>query len=133
MDFMQELKGKVEKTVNLVAKKAVEVKEISKIKYNVYDLNADVKKLYSEIGRSVYEQLRESATLPEDIRLKCEIVEAKLAKIAALRAKEGKIRSDEGELLCPVCGEPCDIDLDVCPVCGAELVQAVEADLGDRQ
>lgn len=125
MDFM----GQVEKTVNLVAKKANEVKEISKIKYSVYDLNNDVKKLYSEIGKSVFEELRESMALTEDIRMKCEILEAKLAKIEALKEKEKAVRSAKGMLRCAVCGEDCAEDLNFCPVCGASLAEEFEGEV----
>ena len=75
MDFKKiDWKGQVEKTLGFVTKKAGEVKEISKIKYQVFDLNNDVKKLYFEIGKKVFEEMGMSSALPEDVLMKCEIL-----------------------------------------------------------
>ncbi len=122
MDFKQQ----VEKTINQVARKANEVKEISKIKYSVYDLNSDIKKLYTEIGQLVYDELKGSSALTEDIQIKCDIVEAKLAKIKALKAKENQVKNNKGEINCPVCGYACPSHTSVCSRCGADLVSEVE-------
>ncbi len=129
MDFM----GKVEKAIGRVAKKATEVKEISKIKYSVYDLNQDVKKLYTEIGKKVYQEMRESSALTEDIRLKCEIVEAKLARVAALQEKEAMLRDEADLVYCPICGQECDVKVNFCPVCGSSLVQEVKAEVSAEE
>lgn len=125
MEFMNQ----VEKTVARAVKAANELKEISKIKYSIYDLNQDVKKLYSEIGKSVYEQLKDSADLPEDIQIKFEILEAKLAKIASLKAKEEHVRNHKNGIYCPSCGRFCDIGLNFCPDCGTELAETVEGEV----
>mgnify|MGYP004511145861 CR=1 FL=1 len=125
MEFMNH----VEKTVARAAKAANELKEISKIKYSVYDLNQDVKKLYTEIGKSAYEQLKDSADLPEDIQIKFEILEAKLAKIASLRAKEAHVRNHKNGIYCPSCGRFCDVGLNYCPDCGTELAETVEGEV----
>ena len=125
MDFM----GQVEKTVAHAKKKANELKEISKIKYGVYDLGQDVKKLYAEIGKKVYENLRNDSTLPEDIKMKCDILEAKLAKIESLRAKESYVKNNPEGIYCPSCGRFCDLGVNFCPSCGTELAETVEAEV----
>ncbi len=131
MDFKAiDWKGQVEKTLGFVTKKAGEVKEVTKIKYQIFDLNNDVKKLYSEIGKKVYEEMGMSPALPDDVLMKCEILEAKLAKIAALQAKESKIAEGDVDIICPVCSNLCDIEENFCPVCGAALVEEVEAEVG---
>ncbi len=130
MDFKSiDWKGHVEKTVGYVTKKAGEVKEISKIKYQIFDLKGDVKKLYSEIGRLVYEEMGMSPALPDDVLMKCDILEAKLAKIAALEEKASKISGKEMEIVCPVCGNVCRVEEDVCSACGASLIENVDAEI----
>ena len=132
MDFKSiDWKGHVEKTVNYVTKKAGEVKEISKIKYQIFDLKGDVKKLYSEIGRLVYEEMGMSPALPDDILMKCDILEAKIAKIAALEEKASKISEKEVDVVCPVCGNVCSVEEDSCPACGSSLIENVDAEVED--
>ncbi len=134
MDFKVDFKnidwkGHVEKTVSFVAKKAGEAKEITKIKYQIFDLKGDVKKLYSQIGKLVYEEMGLSPALPDDVLMKCDILEAKLAKIAALQEKAGQISEKKVEIVCPVCGNVCTVDEDVCPACGASLIENVDAEV----
>lgn len=138
MDFKVDFKnidwkGKMEKTVNFVTKKAGDAKEMTKIKYQIFDLKGDVKKLYSEIGKLVYEEMGMSPALPDDVLMKCDILEAKLAKIAALREKASKISEKNVEIVCPGCGNSCSVDEDTCPDCGASLIEDVDAEVEDAQ
>lgn len=123
MDFREQ----VEKAMKVAQQKAVEVKEISKIKYSIFDLNNDIKKLYFEIGKSVFEEMNGNEALGENIQVKCDIVESKLAKIKALKAKEESIRNGGNGVACPICGKPCADDEDFCHYCGASLVEEFDA------
>lgn len=130
MDFKNiDWKGQAEKTVKFVAKKAGEAKEITKIKYQIFDLKGDVKKLYSQIGKLVYEEMGLSPALPDDVLMKCDILEAKLAKIAALQEKADKISEKSVEIVCPACGTVCAVEEDVCPACGTSLIENVDAEV----
>lgn len=93
MDFLEQLKKTAADVAQMVAEKSNEVVEVSKIKYAIHDLSGDVKKLYLELGKLAYEELKESSALTDDMQIKCEIIEAKLAKIDALRKKEKQIKS----------------------------------------
>ena len=126
MDFMDQVKQTAANVAQTVALKSNELVEVSKIKYAVYDLNNDIKKLYTEIGKLVYEELRGSAALTEDMQIKCEIIEAKKAKIDALLAKEKQVRQ---EMTCPVCGRECGGHTNYCPHCGADLAVEVEVEV----
>lgn len=123
MDF----KEQVEKAVKIAQQKAVEVKEISKIKYSIFDLNNDVKKLYFEIGKCVFEEMNGDSSLTENIQVKCDILESKLAKIKALKAKEESIRNGGNGITCPVCEKSCADDEEFCHYCGASLVHEFDA------
>ncbi len=125
MDFMK----KVEDVMSVVAKKATEVKEISKIKYSVYDLKNDVRKLYLEIGKQAYQELKDNPAMSEGLQMKFQIVEAKLARIRTLEEKESKVRNMGEEIPCPVCGRICEIQEDFCSGCGASLVEEVETEV----
>lgn len=138
MDFKVDFKnidwkGHMEKTVNFVAKKAGDAKEITKIKYQIFDLKKDVKKLYSEIGKLVFEEMGMNPALPDDVLMKCDILEAKLAKITALQEKAETYSEKKMDIVCPVCGNICSVEEDVCSACGASLIENVEAELEDEQ
>lgn len=126
MEFLEQIKQTAAEVAQKVAQKSSELVEVSKIKYEIYDLNGDIKKLYSEIGKLVYAQMRENDGLPEAIQMKCEIIEAKVAKIEALKRKEKDLKQ---HMTCPECGKECAESDDVCPYCGASLAVSVDAEV----
>lgn len=128
MEFLDQVKKTATDVAQKVAKKSNELVEVSKIKYEVYDLNADIKKLYTEIGKQVYNQMKNSEALPEEISMKCEIIEAKFAKIEALKRKEKDLKK---QITCPVCQKECADTDEVCPYCGADLAVSVEVEVGE--
>ena len=125
MDFLDQVKKTAADVAQKVSQKSGELVEISKIKYEVYDLNSDIKKLYTEIGKNVYALMRRDE-LPEEVSMKCEIIEAKLAKIEALKRKEKNLKQ---QITCPVCHRECGKDDAVCPYCGADLAVEVDAEV----
>lgn len=125
MDFLNQLKKSASEVAQTVAEKSSEVVEISKIKYAVHDLSKDVKKLYFELGKLTYSELKDSSELTEDMSIKCEIIEAKLAKIEALKKKEAQVRNS---LTCPECGKECGKNDERCPYCGADIAVSVDAE-----
>ena len=129
MDFRK----KVEDVIAVVGKKAVEVKEISKIKYSVYDLKNDLRKLYLEIGKQAYQELKNDPSISEDLQMKFQIVEAKLARIRTLEEKESKVKNMGEEVACPVCGRVCEIQEDYCSACGSPLVEEVETEFPEEE
>ena len=125
MEFLEQVKQTAAEVAQKVAQKSTELVEVSKIKYEIYDLNNDIKKLYSEIGKQVY-AVMESNDLPEEIAMKCEIIQAKLAKIDALKQKEKNLKH---QATCPVCGRECTEDDNTCPYCGADMAVSVDAEI----
>lgn len=125
MDFLNQLKKNASEVAQTVAEKSSEVVEISKIKYAVHDLSKDVKKLYFELGKLTYSELKDSSELTEDMSIKCEIIEAKLAKIETLKKKEAQVRNS---LTCPECGKECGKTDERCPYCGADIAVSVDAE-----
>ena len=124
MDFFEQVKKTASDVAQVVTQKSNEVLEISKIKYAIHDLNSDIKKLYIELGKLTYEELKGNSALSDDMQIKCEIIDAKRAKIAALKKKEQQVRR---EITCPNCGRECGDADESCPYCGAKI--AVEVDV----
>ena len=126
MDFVENVKTAVTNTAQTVVKKSNELVELSKQKYAVYDLKNDIKKLYAEIGQLIYEGLHNGEEMSEEVRIKCEIIDAKKAKISAL---EAMMNHAEGRATCPSCGQDCRADVNFCPHCGAHMTVEVHAEV----
>lgn len=124
MDFLENVKSVVSDGARAVAKKSGELVEASKIQYAIFDLNNDIKKLYSEIGKLTYEATILDEDCAEEIKMKCEIVEAKLAKIRNLKNKETGT-----SFKCPVCNRPTSGDNAYCPSCGSNMSVDAEVDI----
>lgn len=124
MELFENFKTIVSETAQKVAKKSGEVVDATKVKYAIFDLNNDIKKLYSEMGKLTYLAVEEGEDHTDSIKMKCDIVKAKLAKIEALR-----LHSDDVAFKCPVCGKPSDNCTNYCPSCGADMTVNVECDV----
>lgn len=116
MDFMEEVKETMESVAQTVVKKSSELMETAKLKYSIFDLRSDIKKLYNEIGVLTYGSIENNEDNAEDIKMKCSIIKAKYARIEALE-KNG----EDAEFACPVCGKPNDISNTHCSSCGANM------------
>lgn len=124
MDFLENLKNVVTETTQTVVKKSGEFVDASKTKYAIFDLNNDIKKLYSEIGKLTYLSVEKEEDHTDSIKMKCEIISAKLARIDAL-----KNSTKEGSFKCPFCGKPSDSSMNFCPSCGADMTVEVDGEV----
>lgn len=120
MDFFNKAKEKLTKTGNEVAQKAKELAEITKLSSQVSAQENIVKSAYSEIGKYVYENLREDA--PAEMAEKMEAIDAALAEIARLKEE---IRKLKGSCVCPQCGKEVDDNVAFCPACGTKMPEPV--------
>ena len=107
---------------HVVAEKSGELVEATKVKYTIFELKSDIKKLYSEIGRLTYQAVEAGEDNTESVRMKCDIVTAKLAKIEALKSSSGM-----ADFVCPNCGRKADVADTYCPSCGEDMT--VDADV----
>ncbi len=128
MNFLENVKEVVADTAQTVAKKSGELVDKTKTSYAIYDLNNDIKKLYNEIGRLTYLSIEEEEDHTDSIKMKCDIIKSKLARIETL-----KTQTNFGGFKCPVCGKPSDSSADFCPSCGANMTVDVECDVQDGE
>lgn len=126
MDFYENVKNVVSDTAQKVAKKTGELYDASKIQYTIFELNNDIKKLYSEIGKLTYKTVIYGTDYKEEIKMKCDIITAKLAKINSLKNNAG-----EDTFKCPICGRPADIEDSYCPSCGGNMTVNADTDCED--
>ena len=98
--------------------KAGQLVDMSKLRINVAELNAEISKRYEALGEYVYETCRE--TLAED----AEAV-GKMAEIDELKAQLAAVAKELGDkqnkVCCPNCGKQSPQGTPFCSNCGTKL------------
>ncbi|MFQ6828992.1 MAG: hypothetical protein ACLRSY_04660 [Acutalibacter sp.] len=101
-----------------VGKKAGQIVDVSKLRFNVAELNAEISKRYEALGEYVYENCREA--LAED----AESV-GKMAEIDELVNQRNILTKElvdkQNKVVCPSCGKQSPITASYCSSCGAKL------------
>ena len=87
MDFLSNVKKLFKDTSKTVAKKTGELVETSKTKYGIYDVKNDIEKVYTEIGREIYDAYRDDRNAAEFIEEKCNEIDALVEKMEALKSQ----------------------------------------------
>ena len=91
MDYWESLKKTTADMSYMVAKKTGEFVETSKIKYRIYDLKAEIKKIQTQIGHEVYTAYAEEREVSDIIEEKCREIDAlkeKLDELTEMLKKE---------------------------------------------
>ena len=120
MDFFNKAKEKIAKTSGDVAKKAKDLTEIAKLNSQISANESTIKATYSEIGKYVYENLKDDA--PAEIAEKMAVIDNALAEIESFKAEILKLK---GSIKCEQCGAEVDAEAAFCPSCGAKTPEPV--------
>lgn len=120
MDFFNKAKEKITKTSSDVAKKAKDLSEMAKLNSQISSNESTVKAAYIEIGKYVYENLREDA--PEEISSKMTAIDGALAEIERIKLEILKLK---GSRKCEHCGSEVDANVAFCPSCGNKMPEPV--------
>ncbi len=120
MDYINKALDAITKTGNEVGQKAKGTAEIVKLKNKIMAKENAIKAIYSEIGKYVYENLKEDA--PEEIAAKMEQIDADLAEIAKCKEEIYKLK---GVNKCENCGKEVNSTFAFCPGCGNKMPEPV--------
>lgn len=120
MDYINKAIDVIAKTGTDVSKKAKGATEIAKLKNKVMASEGAIKTAYVEIGKYVYENLREDA--PEEIAEKMAVIDAAMADVAKYKAEILKLK---GIYKCENCGKDVQKDFAFCPACGNKMPEPV--------
>ena len=130
MDFLNKLTKKAKETYGAASKKTGEIAQEAKLKMKMNENKAEIKDLYQEIGKKVYEKY----TLSEGIDIKVDL-EEECTKIDILSAEIetclNKIRELKDKKQCPNCFNEIDLESKFCNNCGAkqEVEEAREVEV----
>lgn len=120
MDFFSKLGDKISNTSKDVAKKAKDVAEIANLNSQITTKETTIKSTYVEIGKYVYENLKEDA--PAEIAEKFAAIDALMAEIAEMKKN---IQALKGVMVCPNCGKDVETGAAFCPGCGNKMPEPV--------
>ena len=118
MGILDDVMINAKTAAEVVGKKAGQIVDVSKLRFNVAELNAELSKRYEALGEYIYENCREC--LAED----AESV-GKMAEIDELVNQRNALTKElvdkQNKVVCPVCAKQSPITASFCSNCGAKL------------
>lgn len=109
---------KAKDLADAASKKTGEIYEISKYKCECIKLNGELKKLYEQLGSSVYSMVKNNYDNEELVHSLTEEIDERLARLKEINA----ILSERKDfLVCPACNSKNPLDSIYCGRCGSRL------------
>ena len=133
MDFFSKLSKKASETYQATKEKAVSISEELKIKSKISDLKDKIEKIYNEIGKTVYNEVKDGRDVcKEEITEKCEEISKYKDEIEKLQSE---ILTLKKVVKCSNCGEDLDLGDTFCYKCGTKQpeIEKVEIKKDDEQ
>lgn len=120
MAFLENLGKKVGEAAQAAAKKSGELVEITKLNVNIGSEEDKIQKLYTQIGKTVYEKYNATGMADSEVHENCEAIKVHEQNIKALRDKIMEVKSvkqcancgaemDKSQLFCAKCGSKNDV------------------------
>lgn len=120
MGILDDVVVNAKSAAEAVGKKAGQLVDVSKLRINLAELNAEISKRYEALGEYIYETCREQ--LAED----AEAV-GKMAEIDELIAQQAAVTKElsdkQNKVTCPTCGKQSAVGTRFCSNCGAKLTE----------
>lgn len=144
MAFLENLGKKVGEAAQAAAKKSSEIVEVTKLNANIGSEEDKIQKLYTQIGKAIYEEFISPGETKEDFKALCSQITEHEQNIKALREKIADVKGtrqcascgaelDKSQIFCSKCGtrndtapvveEPSQPAAVFCPGCGCSLDQ----------
>lgn len=118
MDFFDKLGKKANETYKATMEKANSLSEEIKIKGKMTEAKEKIEKIYTEIGKFVYSELKEGRDASrEEVTAKCEEINQLNDELSKL---EADLLATRNKKKCTSCGVEIDIKAEFCPKCGKE-------------
>lgn len=117
MAFLENLGKKVGEAAQAAAKKSGELVEVTKLNVNINTEEDKIQKLYSQIGKTVFEKYVATGEASDDIREACEAITVHEQNIKSLREKISEVK---GTKSCIGCGAEMEKTQIFCSKCGAK-------------
>jgi DNA-directed RNA polymerase subunit RPC12/RpoP len=144
MAFLENLGKKIGETAQAAAKKSSEIVEVTKLNANVSSEEDKIQKLYTQMGKAVYQKFSETGNTEDYLKEACEQIVAHEQNIKALKEKIAEVKGiktcigcgaemERAQIFCSKCGTKNDIaqaaseaaaaaPAPACPSCGTPVV-----------
>ena len=120
MGILDDVVVNAKSAAEAVGKKAGQLVDVSKLRINLAELNAEISKRYEALGEYVYEACREQ--LAEDAEAVGKMAE--IDELIAQQAAVAKELSDkQNKVPCPTCGKQSAVGPRHCSNCGTQLTE----------
>lgn len=117
MAFLENIGRKVGEAAQAAAKKSGELVEITKLNVNINSEEDKIQKIYTQIGKALYEKYSAAGVAEDDIKESFEAVKVHEQNIKNLR---DKIMDLKGAKLCINCGAEMEKTQVFCSKCGTK-------------
>lgn len=132
MAFLENLGKSIGGAAQAAARKSGELVEITKLNVNINSEEDKIQKLYSQIGKTIFEKYTATGEAADDIKEACEAITVHEQNIKGLKDKISEVK---GTKQCVGCGTEMEKAQIFCSKCGArnEIVSAPAAEAPVQQ
>jgi ribosomal protein L40E len=117
MSVFENFTRKVTETAKAAAKKSSDLVEVTKLNMSIGSEEDKIEKVYKEIGKIVYENYSNGASVDDVFIEKCKEIASYEDNIKEMRSK---VRELKNVKLCPNCNEELELDVMFCSKCGTK-------------
>ena len=122
MSVLDNFTKKVTDTARAAAKKSGSVVEVTRLNMNVGAEEEKVRKIYTDMGKQLYEDYTEGKIVGEKLLAYCEKIDDIIRNIDEMREKVLELKNVKA---CPNCGMVLDIEMTYCYKCGKKQEEPV--------
>lgn len=115
MSVLDNITKRVTDTAKAAARKSGSVVEVTKLNININTEEEKIRKIYTDIGKQLYEDYNEGKIVGEKLLEHCMKIDEIIEGIADMRDKILELKNIKA---CPSCGMELDIEMEYCYKCG---------------
>lgn len=130
MSVLDNFTKKVTDTAKAAAKKSGSVVEVTRLNMNIGTEEEKVRKIYSDMGKQLYEDYTEGKIVGEKLLGFCEKIDEIIGGIDGMREKILELRNVKA---CPNCSMELDIEMVYCYKCGRKQEEHDSAEAAPLQ
>ncbi len=130
MSVLDNFTKRVTDTAKAAAKKSGSVVEVTRLNMNINAEEDKVRKIYSDIGKQLYEDYTEGKNVGDKILEYCLKIDEVIKSIDEMREKILELRNVKA---CPNCGMELDVEMEYCYKCGRKQEEAEAPEAAQNQ
>lgn len=115
MSVFDNITKKVSDTAKAAAKKSGDLVEVTRLNMSIGAEEEKIKKVYSEMGKLLYEAYAGGNPMPDEVRESCEKIDEMKKTIEEMKQKILELRNVKA---CPRCGTELEMEMTFCHKCG---------------